>query len=64
LRGHHAPASAVFPADQFIKLIIVPVDATLTPVALAALCDQVFAALAPRRLITTRVDVVPPIVRR
>jgi hypothetical protein len=58
--GGSAPASTVFPADQFIKLIIVPVDGTLTPAALAALCDQVFAALTPRRLITTRINVVPP----
>jgi hypothetical protein len=54
------PEPGVFPTDQFVKLIIVPVDPTLTPAALGALCDQVFAALAPRRLITTRINVVPP----
>ncbi len=53
-------AMGVFPADQFIKVVIVPIDATLSPAALGALCDRVFAWLAPRRLITTRINVVPP----
>ena len=55
-----APEPGVFPVDQLVKLIIVPVDASLTPTALGGLCDQVFASLAPRRLITTRINVVPP----
>jgi hypothetical protein len=58
--GGGTTASGVFPADQLVKLVIVPVDATLTPAALGALCDQVFAWLTPRRLITTRINVVPP----
>ncbi len=58
--GGTGPAPGVFPADQLVKLVIVPADTVMTTVGLQALCDQVFAYLAPRRLITTRISVVPP----
>ncbi|MBZ5561548.1 MAG: baseplate J/gp47 family protein [Acidobacteriia bacterium] len=51
----------VFPFDQFVKVVIVPKPASgseLPPTE--ALRQQVFEYLAPRRLITTRVKVVPP----
>lgn len=58
--GDTAPAPGSFPPDQVVNVIIVPSDPTMTAVQLQALCDQVFAYLAPRRLITTRIRVVPP----
>jgi hypothetical protein len=53
-------AGGFFPADQLIKVVIVPTDPAMTGAPLQALCDQVFAYLAPRRLITSRIGVVPP----
>jgi hypothetical protein len=50
----------VFPADQLVRVVIVPSDASMAAGQLQALCNQVFAFLAPRRLITTRIKVVPP----
>ena len=43
-----------------IDVIIVPVDPAISPVQWDALRRQVFQFLAPRRLIATRVKVVPP----
>src|SRR5258708_29124339 len=53
-------ASGAFPTDQLIKVVIAPMDPAMTGAPLHALCDHVFAYLAPRRLITTRIWVVPP----
>ena len=51
----------IFPLDEFVKVVVVPAS---NPRATAAesevLRQQVFEFLAPRRLITTRVNVVPP----
>lgn len=52
--------ATVFPFDQFVKVVIVPNLASEASAQLAALRQQVFQFLAPRRLITTRVKVVPP----
>jgi hypothetical protein len=52
--------AGAFPADQLIKVVIVPTDPAMTGAPLQSLCDQVFAYLAPRRLITTRIIVVGP----
>jgi Baseplate J-like protein len=51
-----AAAPGSLPADQLITVVIVPVEAGAP---IQALCDQVFAYLAPRRLITTGISVVP-----
>jgi hypothetical protein len=48
----------VSPFDQFVKVVIVPSTKNLVQPDL--LRQQVFEFLAPRRLITTRVRVVPP----
>jgi hypothetical protein len=53
-------ASGAFPTDQLIKVVIVPMDPAMNGAPLQALCDQVFAYLVPRRLITTQICVVPP----
>ncbi len=51
----------VFPFDQFVKVVIVPKPGNGTNLPPTdALRQQVFDFLAPRRLITTRVKVVPP----
>lgn len=48
------------PPAQLLKLVIVQTPASAAGLSLDALCQQVFAYLAPRRLITTRLQVVPP----
>jgi hypothetical protein len=52
-------AAGGYTADQLVKVVIVP-NVAMTAVDVQKLCDQVFADLAPRRLITTRISVVPP----
>jgi Baseplate J-like protein len=51
----------VFPDEQFVKVAIVPdLPGDSAPVPTTDLRQQVFKFLHPRRLITTRVQVVPP----
>jgi len=52
----------IFPAEQIIKVIIVPDDPTSSmPLPTDELRQAVFEFLHPRRLITTRVRVLPPV---
>src|SRR5262249_45032492 len=55
-----AGESGFFPADQLLKIVIVPSASSLSATQLQALCDQVFVFLGPRRLVTTKIKVVPP----
>jgi hypothetical protein len=57
-----APSAAgrFFPGDQLVRVVIVPSDANSTAAQLQALCDQVFVFFGARRLITTKIRVVPP----
>jgi len=48
------------PTDQLLKLVVVQTPASTAAVSFDALRQQVFQYLSPRRLITTRLQVVPP----
>ena len=55
-----AAEAGVFPADQAVKVVIVASDPLLTSARLQDLCGQVFTFLGPRRLVSTKINVVPP----